>query len=1031
MNKKFGSKLFFLVIVFTMVLSLLITSVPIEPVKAAVSGFVTRSGSQLLLNGQPFRFGSTNIYWLGLDENVPANTIDFPTAFRVDDALETVKEMGIQVVRSHAVNSFGCAKCIMPTLGVYNEAAFVKLDYAIKSAGDHGIRLILPVVDQYNYYHGGKKSWSVKFFGYPDDGLNYGGYEFYNKREIIDAFKLYINAVLNRTNTYTGIKYKDDPAIMAWETGNELGWYDNKAAERAWTLEIADYMKSLDSNHLVVDGTYGVEDDHLTISSIDIFSDHFYNWPAVGSCCKGLSVTALNAQATKVGNAGRVMYVGEYAWNYEAQGTMVNFLTAIENNPIIVGDAPWAMFGHSDINGYVQHGDPYTIHYPGDTTDMRTKMQQMRTHNYKMQGILTPPAHGIPGAPLITGYQTTGSNYKLTWRGSVPSDKYSVERSTAGSSGPWTVVCNQCATDNNTPWTDSTSTAGISTWYRVKGFNLSLVAGAYSNVFAISGTPVPAPGSFTESAPSGGTTNVSVTPTFSWGASSNVSSYSLVVADNSAYTSPTINITGLAANNYTPAAALAYNKTYYWKVIAVNGTGSTTATNAGISFTTLAQPAIPGAFTQSSPASGSTNQSTTPAFTWGTASGASSYSLVVANNAAFTSPIINASGLTNTSYTPSTSLAYNTAYYWKVTALNATGSKVATNAGISFTTGVQPAANLIDNYEGYGGSNSSLQAAYIRNTSGNAVTTTLDTTNKNEGTYGMKVAYTIGSPNFAGIVHTLGSANWSGQNGISFWLKPDGSNRQLTVQFKESSGEIWEAYYTLTGTTAATVGLLFNGFQHPSWYSGGNGVIDLGAITEFNLYVNQGAGATGSSTLYFDSITTANLTAPPVNTIVDNFESYGGSNASLQSAYIRNASGNAMTPTLNTTNKSEGAYGMQLAYTMGTPSYTGVTRGLSGQNWSGKTGIQLWLKPDGSNRQLTIQFKETGSGETWEIYYTLAGTTAVTLTLPFSTFQHPSWYTGGNSVRDLAAIGEYSIYVNQGSGIAGSSSIYLDAVTLY
>lgn len=34
------------------------------------TAFVTRSGSQLLLHGQPFRFSGPNIYWLGLDGNL-------------------------------------------------------------------------------------------------------------------------------------------------------------------------------------------------------------------------------------------------------------------------------------------------------------------------------------------------------------------------------------------------------------------------------------------------------------------------------------------------------------------------------------------------------------------------------------------------------------------------------------------------------------------------------------------------------------------------------------------------------------------------------------------------------------------------------------------------------------------------------------------------------------------------------------------------------------------------------------------------
>ena len=61
---------------------------PANKASAAVSGFVTRSGSQLMLNGQPFRYGGPNIYWLALDEN----PVEYPTEFRVNNALQTAKK---------------------------------------------------------------------------------------------------------------------------------------------------------------------------------------------------------------------------------------------------------------------------------------------------------------------------------------------------------------------------------------------------------------------------------------------------------------------------------------------------------------------------------------------------------------------------------------------------------------------------------------------------------------------------------------------------------------------------------------------------------------------------------------------------------------------------------------------------------------------------------------------------------------------------------------------------------------------------
>jgi len=58
--------------------------------------FVTRSGSQLLLNGQPFRFAGANMHWLALDDST-----NYPSQFRVNDGLDAAKEMGLTVIRSH------------------------------------------------------------------------------------------------------------------------------------------------------------------------------------------------------------------------------------------------------------------------------------------------------------------------------------------------------------------------------------------------------------------------------------------------------------------------------------------------------------------------------------------------------------------------------------------------------------------------------------------------------------------------------------------------------------------------------------------------------------------------------------------------------------------------------------------------------------------------------------------------------------------------------------------------------------------
>ncbi len=79
----------------------------------------------------------------------------------------------------------------------------------------------------------------------------------------------------------------------------------------------------------------------------------------------------------------------------------------------------------------------------------------------------------------------------------------------------------------------------------------------------------------------------------------------------------------------------------------------------------------------------------------------------------------------------------------------------------------------------------------------------------------------------------------------------------------ESNGEYWEATYILKGTGGTSVFMPWSYFGHPAWYSGGNNTIDLGAIAQISLFVNQDGTSAGSGALYFDAIQAANAALPP------------------------------------------------------------------------------------------------------------------------------------------------------------------------
>lgn len=120
---------------------------------------VVRRGSKFLVDGKPWKAVGPNIYWLGLDENVtppagepydPKTKASYPTKERVTEALAVVNALGGTMIRAHTLGvSTGSSLSIWPEQGVVNEKAFDIIDWAVYQAGRYGVRLLVPLVDNY------------------------------------------------------------------------------------------------------------------------------------------------------------------------------------------------------------------------------------------------------------------------------------------------------------------------------------------------------------------------------------------------------------------------------------------------------------------------------------------------------------------------------------------------------------------------------------------------------------------------------------------------------------------------------------------------------------------------------------------------------------------------------------------------------------------------------------------------------------------------------------------------------------------
>ena len=148
---------------------------------------------------------------------------------------------------------------------------------------------------------------------------------------------------------------------------------------------------------------------------------------------------------------------------------------------------------------------------------------------------------------------------------------------------------------------------------------------------------------------------------------------------------------GFAPNPVTPPSATVLTLSGTGGVAAgsydlqVIGTSSPTGVVHDASLSLEVINAVPGQSDLVAPANGATSQPVRPVFQWTAAGGAESYALEVDDDAAFGSPVLLETGITETTYTPGTDLPSNTLYYWRVTAENLCGGG-ASSTVFSFTT---------------------------------------------------------------------------------------------------------------------------------------------------------------------------------------------------------------------------------------------------------------------------------------------------------------------------------------------------------
>lgn len=336
-------------------------------------GFVRREGARLALDGQSFYFAGANQYYLF-----------YKSRKMIDEVLEDAARMGLTVMRTWAFceGQYNEGFCFQPQPRVYDEKTFRNLDYAIYKASTLGIRLILSLVNNWDDF-GGMNAyvrWSSTARSHDD---------FYSNPETKALYRDYLNYVLWRTNHITGLRYKDDPTIMMWELANEPRIDRARVHELyAWIDEMAAYIKSIDSNHLVTTGSEGDEatDFVATHSSkhIDIASFHLYpdDWGYDDS--KTINYIRRQAQSARQ-RLGKPIFCGEMG-RRDRRTRDSKYQSWYNEFAQLAMDGAnfWLLSGHQDDGTLYPDYDGFTVYYPENASTVTVienfaKGQQLKT----------------------------------------------------------------------------------------------------------------------------------------------------------------------------------------------------------------------------------------------------------------------------------------------------------------------------------------------------------------------------------------------------------------------------------------------------------------------------------------------------------------------------------------------------------------------------------------------------------------------------------------------------------------------------
>ncbi|ORX80986.1 glycoside hydrolase [Basidiobolus meristosporus CBS 931.73] len=248
--------------------------------------YVSVRGTEFRLGSQAFRVIGMN-FWSAM--NLGCTQEKHGDVARLGRELDRLSALGVNTLRilggSEGPTSepYRIQVPLMPEMGQYDPEVWLGLDRLLVEMGKRNMKAIV-VLSNFWFWSGGFGQflqWATgQSIPYDWDTFEDWCVDFYRQPLAQEYYLKHVEAVITRVNQVSGVKYSEEPTVMAWELANEP-----RQAKSGWVREVGGLIRRLAPSQLIALGQEAIagKEDFLEVhgvEEIDFSTLHIWvqNW---------------------------------------------------------------------------------------------------------------------------------------------------------------------------------------------------------------------------------------------------------------------------------------------------------------------------------------------------------------------------------------------------------------------------------------------------------------------------------------------------------------------------------------------------------------------------------------------------------------------------------------------------------------------------------------------------------------------------------------------------------------------------------